>query len=143
MWCTIARRGAGVCGAPKLMKPASRDGFLLASAHRAWVTSGRRYLSGKPSGDHEEMRGLPESRRPIVEEESIPATEEELAKRRAAALRRWLENEMGEERAALTALLAKHGVKMRGGADEARAFVEELLEWKAEGMIGDGERRKN
>ena len=52
----------------------------------------------------------------ITQEESIPTTEEDLAKRRAAALRRWLENEMGEERASLTALLAKHGVKMRVSA---------------------------
>ena len=98
---------------------------------------------GKPSGDHEEMRGLPESRRPIVEEESIPVTEEELAKRRAAALRRWLENEMGGGASCTHRASREHGVKMRGGADEARAFVEELLEWKADGMIGDGERRKN
>ena len=46
------------------------------------------------------MRGLPEMRTPIVEEQSIPATEDELAKRRAAALRAWLEREMGTERAA-------------------------------------------
>ena len=66
-----------------------------------------------PGGGHDSMRGLPEMRTPIVEEESIPATEDELAKRRAAALRAWLEREMGTERAALTALLAKHGVKMK------------------------------
>ena len=66
-----------------------------------------------PGGGHDSMRGLPEMRTPIVEEESIPATEDELAKRRAAALRAWLEREMGAERAALTALLAKHGVKVQ------------------------------
>ena len=66
-----------------------------------------------PGGGHDSMRGLPEMRTPIVEEQSIPATEDELAKRRAAALRAWLEREMGTERAALTALLAKHGVKVQ------------------------------
>ena len=54
-----------------------------------------------PGGGHDSMRGLPEMRTPIVEEQSIPATEDELAKRRAAALRAWLEREMGTERAAL------------------------------------------
>lgn len=88
-----------------------------------------------PGGGHDSMRGLPEMRTPIVEEESIPATEDELAKRRAAALRAWLEREMGTERAALTALLAKHGVKVQGGAEEAKSFVEELLQWKAEGVV--------
>ena len=66
------------------------------------------------------MRGLPEMRTPIMEEQAIPATEDELAKRRAAALRAWLEREMGTERAALTALLAKHGVKMKVGLPTTR-----------------------
>jgi hypothetical protein len=66
------------------------------------------------------MRGLPEMRTPIMEEQAIPATEDELAKRRAAALRAWLEREMGTERAALTALLAKHGVKMKVGLSTTR-----------------------
>jgi hypothetical protein len=46
-----------------------------------------------------------------------------------------MENELGKERAALTALLAKHGVKIQGGADEAKAFVEELIEWKADAVV--------
>ena len=100
----------------------------------------RRFFADKAGTGHEAMRGLPESRQPIVEEESLPATEEELARRRASALRRWLENEMGEERAALRALLAKHGVKLRGGAEEAKSFVDELLEWKAEGLMALAEK---
>ena len=55
-----------------------------------------------------------------IEEQAIPATGDELAKRRAAALRAWLEREMGTERAALTALLAKHGVKMKVGLSTTR-----------------------
>ena len=70
-----------------------------------------------------------------MEDQSIPATEEEFARRRASALRHWMENELGKERAALTALLAKHGVKIQGGADEAKAFVEELIEWKADAVV--------
>ena len=100
------------------------------------VVSGRRLLADKAGGKHDEaMRGLPESRVPIVEDQSIPATEEEFARRRAAALRHWMENELGKERAALTALLAKHGVKIHGGADEAKAFVEELIEWNADAVV--------
>merc|ERR1712216_363043 len=100
------------------------------------LVSGRRLLSDKAGGKHDEvMRGLPESRVPIVEDQSIPATEEEFARRRASALRHWMENELGKERAALTALLAKHGVKIQGGAEEAKAFVEELIEWKADAVV--------
>jgi hypothetical protein len=43
------------------------------------------------------------------QEEALPQTEEELSVRRAAALRRWLEEELGSERTALSALLAGPG----------------------------------
>ena len=76
------------------------------------------------------MRGLPEMRTPIMEEQAIPATEDELAKRRAAALRAWLEREMGTERAALTALLAKWGACT---ADDPTACFADL---DGDGVVG-------
>lgn len=119
---------------------------LLRPVQREYVPEiGRRFFADETGGKNDEaMRGLPESRMPIVEDQTIPATEEEFARRRAAALRHWMENELGKERAALTALLAKHGVKIQGGSDEAKAFVEELIEWKADGVVsglGQGEEK--
>jgi hypothetical protein len=124
-----------------LLRPVQHDRvpnflFIDRALPKSPVTSGRRLHADKANGKQDEaMRGLPESRMPIVEDQSIPATEEEFARRRAAALRNWMENELGKERATLTALLAKHGVKIQGGADEAKAFVEELIEWKADGVV--------
>ena len=115
-----------------LLRPVQRD--YVPGVENA---RGRfRFFADKAGGKNDDvMRGLPESRVPIVEDQSIPATEEEFVRRRAAALRHWMENELGKERAALTALLAKHGVKIQGGSDEAKAFVEELIEWKASGVV--------
>ena len=42
---------------------------------------------------------------------------------------------MGTEKTALMAVLAKHRVQIPGGGDEAKALLEELLEWKAEGVV--------
>ena len=47
----------------------------------------------------------------------------------------WLEDELGTEKTALMAVLAKHRVQIPGGGDEAKALLEELLEWKAEGVV--------
>ena len=49
----------------------------------------------------------------LQQEDVIPATEDELTRRRGQALRSYLENELGAERANLMALLAKHGVLMK------------------------------
>jgi len=99
--------GSGVRATPARFAPMSLD--------RRWKGD-----DASPGGGFDSMRGLPEMRTPIMEEQAIPATEDELAKRRAAALRAWLEREMGTERAALTALLAKHGVKMKVGLSTTR-----------------------
>lgn len=99
--------GSGVRATPARFAPKSLD--------RRWKGD-----DASPGGGFDSMRGLPEMRTPIMEEQAIPATEDELAKRRAAALRAWLEREMGTERAALTALLAKHGVKMKVGLSTTR-----------------------
>jgi hypothetical protein len=61
------------------------------------------------------------------------ASDAALAARRAAALRAWAASRLGAERAALATLLGAHGVLCRGGADGARALMDELLAWKAEG----------
>ena len=137
MSLTIVRRCVRGSLTRVLLRPVQHD--LVSKFDGAVpksLVSERRLLTDKAGGKHDEaMRGLPESRVPIVEDQSIPATEEEFARRRASALRHWLENELGKERAALTALLAKHGVKIQGGADEAKAFVEELIEWKADAVV--------
>jgi len=67
--------------------------------------------------------------------EDVPQTEEELANRRAKALRNWLENEVGEERASLMTILGTHKVKVPGGGEEAKAFMDDLLLWKAKGQL--------
>jgi hypothetical protein len=67
--------------------------------------------------------------------EDFPQTEEELANRRAKALRNWLENEVGEERASLMTILGTHKVKVPGGGEEAKAFMDDLLLWKAKGQL--------
>ena len=93
-----------------LLRPVQRD--YVPGVENA---RGRfRFFADKAGGKNDDaMRGLPESRVPIVEDQSIPATEEEFVRRRAA----------------------KHGVKIQGGSDEAKAFVEELIEWKASGVV--------
>ena len=45
------------------------------------------------------------------------------------------ENEVGEEKATLMAILGKHKVKVAGGAGEANALIQELLEWKADAIV--------
>ena len=138
MSLVIARRCVRSSVTRVLLRPVQHDPVSkFDGAAPKSLVSGRRLLADKAGGKHDEaMRGLrPESRVPIVEDQSIPATEEEFARRRASALRHWMENELGKERAALTALLAKHGVKIQGGADEAKAFVEELIEWKADAVV--------
>lgn len=65
----------------------------------------------------------------------LPKSEEELANRRAKALRKWLENEVGEERASLMTILGTHKVKVPGGGDEAKAFMDDLLLWKAKAQL--------
>ena len=72
--------GPGVRGIPASFAPKS-------------LRCGWKGDDASPGGGHDSMRGLPEMRTPIVEEQSIPATEDELAKRRAAALRAWLEGD--------------------------------------------------
>ena len=67
--------------------------------------------------------------------EDFPQTEEELANRRAKALRNWLENEVGEERASLMTILGTHKVKVPGGGEEAKSFMDDLLLWKAKGQL--------
>ena len=67
--------------------------------------------------------------------EDFPQTEEELANRRAKALRNWLENEVGEERASLMTILGTYKVKVPGGGEEAKAFMDDLLLWKAKGQL--------
>tara|TARA_A100001037_G_C15122447_1_gene624549 strand:+ start:1970 stop:2239 length:270 start_codon:yes stop_codon:yes gene_type:complete len=74
----------------------------------------------------------------------LPQTEEELANRRAKALRKWLENEVGEERASLMTILGTHKVKVPGGGEEAKAFMDDLLLWKAKGqLLAEEETKKN
>ena len=69
-------------------------------------------------------------------DEDMPAQdEEELRRRRARALKSWLEEELGSEKTALMAVLAKHRVQIPGGGDEAKALLDELLEWKADGVV--------
>ena len=53
----------------------------------------------------------------------------------AFALRNWLENEVGEERASLMTILGTHKVKVPGGGEEAKAFMDDLLLWKAKGQL--------
>lgn len=65
----------------------------------------------------------------------LPKSEEELANRRAKALRKWLENEVGEERASLMTILGTHKVKVPGGGEEAKAFMDDLLLWKAKAQL--------
>ena len=65
----------------------------------------------------------------------LPKSEEELANRRAKALRKWLENEVGEERASLMTILGTHKVKVPGGGEEAKAFMDDLLLWTAKGQL--------
>ena len=65
----------------------------------------------------------------------FPSNGEELANRRAKALRNWLENEVGEERASLMTILGTHKVKVPGGGEEAKAFMDDLLLWKAKGQL--------
>ncbi len=79
-----------------------------------------------------------------AEWEDLPQTEEELANRRAKALRKWLENEVGEERASLMTILGTHKVKVPGGGEEAKAFMDDLLLWKAKGqLLAEEETKKN
>lgn len=81
------------------------------------------------------MRPMPEGAAPVVDEDMPKQDEEELRRRRAQALKSWLEDELGTEKTALMAVLAKHRVQIPGGGDEAKALLEELLEWKAEGVV--------
>lgn len=90
------------------------------------------------------MRPMPEGTKPIVEEAMPRQEDEDVRRRRALALRTWLESELGGERTALMTVLAKHRVQIPGGGDEANALVNELLEWKAQGVLeggGAGEER--
>ena len=84
------------------------------------------------------------SKKDDAEWEDLPQTEEELADRRAKALRKWLENEVGEERASLMTILGTHKVKVPGGGEEAKAFMDDLLLWKAKGqLLAEEETKKN
>mmetsp|Transcript_12074 Transcript_12074/g.19476 ORF Transcript_12074/g.19476 Transcript_12074/m.19476 type:complete len:161 (-) Transcript_12074:472-954(-) len=95
------------------------------------------------AGKHEAMNGLPEAHRSLVEEsateEGCEDPEARVARRRAAGLelRSLMEEAMGPERTALTVLVAKHGVILRGGAKEGKAFIEALMQWKAEEVLKD------
>ena len=86
-------------------------------------------LSSKKDNDDEDAKNADERW------EDFPQTEEELANRRAKALRKWLENEVGEERASLMTILGTHKVKVPGGGEEAKAFMDDLLLWKAKGQL--------
>lgn len=84
------------------------------------------------------MRPMPEGTKPIVEEAMPKQEDDDVRRRRARALRAWLESELGAERTALMTVLAKHHVQIPGGGDEANALVNELLEWKAQGAVHGG-----
>jgi len=88
----IARRCVRSSVTRVLLRPVQHDPVSkFDGAAPKSLVSGRRLLADKAGGKHDEaMRGLPESRVPIVEDQSIPATEEEFARRRASALRHWM-----------------------------------------------------
>lgn len=75
---------------------------------------------------------MPEPAREAMDEQQPTPLEQEVARRRAMALKEWLSSELGEERAMLTGILAKHRVQVAGGGDEAKALLQDLLEWKAD-----------
>ena len=79
------------------------------------------------------MRPMPEPTFSHVEESQPIADEKELEQRRAQALRKWLESELGEERTTLMGILAKHRVQVPGGTEDATNLMDELLKWKEGG----------
>ena len=102
------------------------------------ITTSTSVASSSSSGrDDRTIRPMPESLRAPVEEHQPAPSEDEVARRRALALKEWLTSELGEERTTLMAILAKHHVQIAGGGDEARALMQELLEWKAQGVVDD------
>ena len=142
----IARRACAL--ASRALSTPVRSAFssridAVASSTSSPGSDRRRWASSKTESDDaargDILRGIPEHRESLVEEDSEPATEDDLARRRAAAVRHTLKQEMGTERASLTKLLAKHGVRIAGGVDEANALMDELLRWKSEGVVsGEG-----
>jgi hypothetical protein len=72
-------------------------------------------------------------------QDGLPGDKEELQKRQSAALRRWLEDRLGAEKASLVRLLASHGAVCKGGAEEAQKLVDALLVWKASDVVAKEE----
>ena len=98
--------------------------------------------SSSSDRDDRRIRPMPESTLPPVEEQQPTPSEEDVARRRALALKEWLSSELGEQRTTLMAILAKHHVQIAGGGDEARALMQELLEWKAQGAVDEAMTKK-
>jgi len=74
------------------------------------------------------------------EYEATEMDKEDIAKRRAKALHKWLENEVGEERASLMNILGIHKVKVPGGQEEAKKMMDDLLMWKAKSVLLEKEK---
>lgn len=107
-------------------------------ARASGVAPARRVVSQSPSystdgGDDRRMRPMPEPTFSHVEESQPIADDKELEQRRAQALRKWLESELGEERTTLMSILAKHRVQVPGGTEDATNLMDELLLWKEGG----------
>ena len=115
-----------------LLKTRARAAFV--SSPEIIVGGGRiqssAFASSSSKKDNDDAKNADDERW-----EDFPQTEEELANRRAKALRNWLENEVGEERASLMTILGTHKVKVPGGGEEAKAFMDDLLLWKAKGQL--------
>lgn len=110
---------------------------LSASKIRAnAATATVAHFSASNDGDDaRNMRPMPEGTTPIVEEQMETPDDADLRKRRALALKSWLESELGEERTALMTVLAKHRVQIPGGSEEAKQLLNELLEWKGQAVV--------
>jgi hypothetical protein len=104
-------------------------------ANAATSTSTARFSASDHGDDARNMRPMPEGTTPIVEEHMKTPDDAVLRERRALALRSWLESELGEERTALMTVLAKHRVQIPGGGEEAKRLLNELLEWKGQGVV--------
>ena len=104
-------------------------------ANAATATTTARFSAFGHGDDARNMRPMPEGTTPIVEEHMKTPDDAVLRERRALALRSWLESELGEERTALMTVLAKHRVQIPGGGEEAKRLLNELLEWKGQGVV--------
>lgn len=119
---------------------------MLATARRLALSASKirvnaatatvaRFSASKDGDDARNMRPMPEGTTPIVEEQMETPDDDDLRKRRALALKSWLESELGEERTALMTVLAKHRVQIPGGSEEAKQLLNELLEWKGQAVV--------